>query len=1664
MRIELATLRLYVWPHLLRACRARGFALQIIDQSAGTDVDPPSRPELEVQQTRQIFDEHLSKRNELKTYLNCLILLSNRSVGPVPRLPVKLREQTILYVKESAQREIVSIGAEVKELKRQLYSADANQEQKDQKATKFESTDNTSQASGLSTGSRISSKEDLLRHKSELIQALSPDVLQKWYRCVSSGSNEAERMYHLQPVRSVYPDVLRYEDQSRRQAAIECWLKDSHHIACLFMRYIKPCQKNAGDSEALPNSMAGRRGSNLETTTREADEDETKERVPDEEDRAFIMESGKKLLFYATLYAYQGISLGRLLYILVTNFHMSSIAIEEQLEAFLTPGKESKDCFVVVRLHDDQSRQSRLLSINKRSESLSLPTNRSVLNVSLFSTNGPINPLLDSHLEAPFEESENRAKRVVEDSILCVPPANQSQYDLAVFTHLTLEDRIFRKRPPLEPLDQKEHSSYLEAFCRSIREQFMTSLVAEMNRRMEKERQNQHGAEADKQKIWDLEYEISAHWEMCEKMASEFVGQSEKLDEIVGWIDSCTKEIQNVAEDLDPPEGRFHWLTVSGSSGCGKSVLLAKLAKTMLLDEHMRERARVVYRSIGSSTVSLKLLDTLHYLCCELSTQMKPSLLPQNYDGLRNAMHDALIEASYEQPSSLPLVVVLDGIENFEEFAQRSAYFPVSWLPADWILRQPRLNCPVFFVLGVAATSQNSERMPGKTGLLDLLRLPQTESTHLKHIQLTPLGERDVNICLRVWIAENYSNQHTVEKDLQLKHESDTLNPLSLRLLQAMRLQGNDLNELEDYTPSTVLHAWFACAEQEFGYEKVQFIMGHLLAARWGLDMEDLLTLGLHSMRNRIQVTPGVKMTHRHTVAAVNWDQWFTSVSTDELVVTFLWVIRFFNAYLIPTGILCRRRGPPDGSAIFYYLRHGAVHHVAQVRYLEKLNNVQTYRNLSFWALQEMQMRGVASLSSWRWIFELPCYLSQSGQFERLRNLCFFSPTWLSEVMDVSVQFNQYYTNVHLVMEEIVRCLCYLNEEKVLFTVATVPIERANYDPFVLAICTILGDDDDLLRLLTALGGWIPRMKQDPVLLNSLIYGTFYSKKDGLEDLGKLAQRVQHEMNNLVLKPINFNTQVSIGCVDYVAERLISSFQNSSLTFARTSLHVTALAHSPNRRYLATATKDTVTLKVKIDIWQLSTNQIVWSQTVGLGLVDRIDQLVWVTNQAILAVEFPKHRMTVWPIDKEKSSWGDTYFQLSDNRGKAQESCLVYAVETPVAGISYVLILNLADLRIDVWRWKWTSLEYMHTSITLVESEQMPLKQYSTEVHHRRRSSLAPKPSIGLFIAATVRNNLFHFVCASRNEAVARLVSFELKDKDLVLDFKNKVQEELLSCPNQGARIFAVDIVENGPVVLASRAPSEYPINSGVVGCLDLFDLPSGKFLKHIEGEPATLEFIESGPSGGFGLMSKSIPPQLKLFSSPDATSVVSVSESFEKKIKTDISMEVLCWNLVNRTNLTLTSAALLPQLVTEVQKPLPLPVLADNCGVRSLSLCFPRPVSDPNIIWNCSPLKRAQKTLQENAVRKKSICTLVGLNAPNKQSITYVYHDVKDGWHFGLLLEMEGSHLGAESCDRYVQKLFQVQPVESKIWSSTDRFLLGGNLLVVLSNLTYSEERGESK
>ncbi|CAL8085095.1 unnamed protein product [Calicophoron daubneyi] len=1679
MRVELDSLRVNVWPHLRHICHIQGFALKIIDHSAETDIDPAPWLNMDSEEKHEALRNHLSRRKEQRNFINNIILLSTQSVGPVPQLPQALCHSTVKHLTKAALEEITTLKADVEILSEKLPGYDPTQASRRNLATQeqissllispvSDAKKDPSHWSRLQTQSstittaQLAIIEETLKQKKELIGVIHPGPLSRWYKPNGNEGESGKNLFYLQPIRTVLPDIDRYEEDARRQAALGCWLSDTHRIRCLLFRYLNwPRTSSAGRRSReggvlnMPRASSSVASSSTQLSKAFSFEDEN------------LMEKS---------------------------------VLEEEVEAILSSGEKNEDCLVIVRSHQQEPSELAYERRSVNSRAMSLDSWGMQTGSSSVITD-QVNPVKYIFLHVPFEESKNRAGFLVESSRLQVPQFNQVYQEVVYSTPLNIEDQILRKRPPLDPTGCPDHTGYVEEFCRTVRSQMSKSLKLEMARRLEEESKRRLllATEQEEPAIWSLEYELAAHWEACRELSKEFICRRDTLEEIFEFI---TCDAEKKRQTCKTSSGNFFLITVHGESGSGKSVLLAKLAE--LLKESCTDEItpRVIFRTVGSSTLSMNLLRTLHYLCLELSAKMNALTIATNYDGLQNAVYHALIQATFEQEVSRPLVVILDGIENMEDFIQRREFFPISWLPTEWLQRHPYLNSDVYLVISGSSAADN-EPFKGFGGLMDLLTFKdyQSQSSHLlwKDIHLKPLNQWDIEACLDVWFDSNevLSVLDTWPSDCGL----NTLQPIQLRILAHLIQLGEfrwQAQKTKDLTTSALLHTWFLRAEKDYGRQRVETTIRHLLCSRRGLTDEEVIGLGRKTMEGRQKRHTSARLGRKLSLQTLTPNPVPSSAYTCPAITSHWWA-SFSRQRLTPVSMIRPCRDLPEGLNRNWYLANQITQHVLNIRYLGSKVRKGFHLMQAAWftdcfrdqtILSALQKKSTNVNSTWRWVHELPYHLGKSASQQRLLGECIFNSRWLQGLVQSDFSSHGNRCHIDLVVNEIVSSLCYLWDDKLKAQVEEMPKNAFEntctikfLDKRTKATLQLLSEHTDLIWILTAMCFWKPHLERDPELLCTLL-NTHYSEYSEEEDsmtgvvargeseeegsdsnyhnskpngkyrLSELLNQFNAKIPNGTLKPVNFSTLFKVSSLDQLATGLISATADSCLTGSQTSSQVTALAYNSRGDQLAIGIRNVEQHIAHVEIWDMLTKTIVRCQSLSVGTADTVGQLMWIGREAIIITETPSQRITVLPVNSPTGN-NDVFYTLSEgvnDKMKGQDSLVIRTAETDSPGVTLILVLSLGVYRMNIWLWDLQNIHYLAGPFSLLDDKVWSSVSQQVPGGVRFASLPSAIQTSEAMLAAIVRNSALQFVFAERGESTARLHSIEFSPKNWEVHFTKPLNRKILRCPTAGTRLIAAAITRQGTIVLASRSPTADERNSEIVGCLDLFDLSTGSFQSRIEASSAVFSFTESS-LGGSGVLRTTITPQLHVFLSDDGTNAITVSHAPGGKFKS-ASMEFVVWNLINRSHRNLAFEHLIPQITHELTN-LPIPVSVGYCNVNKISVCIPFNDKAKSQIWHCDPLRATTVPVTKAKIRLRGMKIFGCLRNGHSDSedLKYLCRHLDGDVYLGI------TTIKAEQGDPKPESAhIIVTPYETKQWASTDRFVMQDQLLIVLGKLEYSE------
>ncbi|KAF6773409.1 hypothetical protein AHF37_08010 [Paragonimus kellicotti] len=716
----------------------------------------------------------------------------------------------------------------------------------------------------------------------------------------------------------------------------------------------------------------------------------------------------------------------------------------------------------------------------------------------------------------------------------------------------------------------------------------------------------------------------------------------------------------------------------------------------------------------------------------------------------------------------------------------------------------------------------------------------------------------------------------------------------------------------------------------------------------------------------------GMRMAHRQSIQAANLSQSLAIMLTHQPAVTSHWWSHFRSTYLVPIGLLAKRRNPPEGSSTLWYLRQQVVEELIRLRYLDGPNRTMTYHTLADWCQQDMHGYNTTLPSSlgWRCLHELPVYLSKCNRKQHLRNACWFNPTWLKGLLYIALELRGVRGSVQRLLDEIAATLYYLYADKweaIQLDLASQQtdietMEGYTIDRHVPVLLKLISEDTELFQLVGRLVFLEKSFYTTKTELESKPADTPDEEQEGemdieedirRSDLRGLVDRIRSEPRNCILQPVNFQLNATLGSLSLIGENLTSAVKQTSLCYSQTIISVDALAYTTEGDRLALGIRNTRTCATKTEVWSLKSNVVCWSQVMEARSMNKICQLNWVSDHALLVVHSPSQVITLWPVEMLQST-SQHYWQLSDVVTGVHEEVSIRVVNTEVPELVFILILQLGLCRVNVWSWHCGTLEFVHSSVTLVDSMQMPNYQSPSNVYRHMSLPMVAKSSSELLFTAAVTDSKLQFVCAHKHESAAKLTSFELKGNPLTLNFKNISKQRMLKCPCKGTRIIAMETTGRGPIVLASRAPSLELPGEPVVGCLDLFDLNAGNFLNHVEAGSNVFAFAEA-PSLGYGLLTQSTPNQLRLLLCKDGVNLLTVAISSGKKNNQYFNKELIHWNLSSRVYKLLDRSDILFH-ISATPNELPAPLTTSICNMNRLSLCFDSDAESRCLVWHCDP------------------------------------------------------------------------------------------------------------
>lgn len=447
--------------------------------------------------------------------------------------------------------------------------------------------------------------------------------------------------------------------------------------------------------------------------------------------------------------------------------------------------------------------------------------------------------------------------------------------------------------------------------------------------------------------IDELEKEVSEQEAFGEERSRFFTGRIDML-----------KTIDNYLKGNDP-----YPLSVFGEGGCGKSALLAYVAKRA---RNSLPEAVVVSRFIGATPASSDVRALLESLCHQITRTYggDETAIPSSYEDLVAEFPQHLALATAERP----LIVFIDSLDQLSEAHDAAS---LAWL-------QAMLPEHVRIVLATR---------PGKELVALRKKLPEG-SVH----KLGPMSPDEGNDVLELWLRDAGRTLQEPQRQEVLEKFALSGNPLYLKLaFEEARLwrSTTPLAKLSLDVEGIIRGLYSRLSEgSNHGSMLVGLTLGYLASSRYGLSEDELLDI---------------------LSADEEMYEDFIQRAKHEPPEPKLPVAVFSRLYYDLEPYLAQRA---SGGATLLTFYHRELAEVAQKDYLE--GDDGTKRHLFLADYFDTQSLGP------RKIEELPWQLAKAKDWERLyallSDLPFFSAAWGPDEYDVKVYWAQVEENSQLRM------------------------------------------------------------------------------------------------------------------------------------------------------------------------------------------------------------------------------------------------------------------------------------------------------------------------------------------------------------------------------------------------------------------------------------------------------------------------------------------------------------------------------------------------------------------------------------------------------------------------------------------------------------------------
>ncbi|MBD3189391.1 MAG: DUF4062 domain-containing protein [Candidatus Heimdallarchaeota archaeon] len=386
--------------------------------------------------------------------------------------------------------------------------------------------------------------------------------------------------------------------------------------------------------------------------------------------------------------------------------------------------------------------------------------------------------------------------------------AEETYYELAPekIHLLTKLKKMLRSRLPPEnihtfrPDFSEEHNKeeYLEAFCSAIYSRLREQIMDELAKLEEED---------------EVTTECTQHEQFARERAAVFVGRKKIIEQLVDYL---------------TPPSQQQVLFVSGSTGTGKSALLAYLITKVLVEkmkqqqQHNKQKTHLLYRFLGTTAKSDDSPNFLRSMLLQLEQLTGKRFSDGTYATKQSEIAGLFKKSLEELPNDKSFLFIIDALD---QLIPRDKGRSLNWLPAT-------LPANVKIICSYSTDAQDIGSI-----------VDQRTNTATLALQHFTVEEGEENLLLLLEKAKRRLQPN--QKAYLLEQFKKVGTPLYLKLAFEGSLQWASYTKEYSLASTTkgLIKQLFNRLERIHGKPTIQKVLSYLVSARFGLSETEILDL-----------------------------------------------------------------------------------------------------------------------------------------------------------------------------------------------------------------------------------------------------------------------------------------------------------------------------------------------------------------------------------------------------------------------------------------------------------------------------------------------------------------------------------------------------------------------------------------------------------------------------------------------------------------------------------------------------------------------------------------------------------------------------------------------------------------------------------------------------